>query len=116
MPLEKFKENAEELQENIKTAVESTVAYYQLWGFKVATKATAMLIKMLLVAVFFMMALLFISIALAVYLGEHYKNTPLGFLIVGGIYFVFSLITYLLKAKIAESTILKKFSNVFFNN
>lgn len=116
MPLEKLKENAAEIQENVKAAVESTVAYYKLWGFKVATKATLMLFKMLLLAVFFMMTLLFFSIALALYLGEQYQNTALGFLMVGGIYFVFGILGCLLKDKIGERTVLKKFSEVFFND
>ncbi|MCG2610397.1 competence protein [Flavobacterium sp. SM15] len=116
MPLEKLKENAEEIQENVKAAIESTAAYYKLLGFKIATKATVILFKMLLMAVFFLMALVFISIALALYLGDYYGNVSLGFLIVGGIYFVFVLFVYLLKDKIAETSILKKFSTVFFND
>ena len=116
MPLEKLKENTEEIQENIKAAVESTAAYYKLLGFKIATKATAMLLKMLLMAVFFLIALLFISIAFALYLGDYYENVPLGFLTIGGIYFVFGVIVYLLKDRIAETSILKKFSSIFFND
>lgn len=116
MPLEKLKENTEEIQENIKAAIDSTAAYYKLLGFKIATKATAMLLKMLLMSVFFLLFILFISIALALYLGESYKNIPLGFLLVGGVYFVFAVLIYLLKDRIAETSILKKFSTVFFND
>lgn len=115
MPLEKLKENAEEIQENVKAAVNSTIEYYKLWGFKVATKATIMVFKMLLLAVFFMMGIAFVSIALALYLGEQYHSNVLGFSMVGGVYFVLGILVYLLKDKIGERTVLKKFSAAFFN-
>ncbi|MGX7667889.1 phage holin family protein [Flavobacterium pedocola] len=116
MPFENLKENAEEIQEKLKDVVDSNVAYYKLWLFKITAKSSIALFKIVLMAVFFLMGLLFTSIALALFLGQQWESYPLGLLAVGGIYLVLILVVYLVKDKIVERTILKKLSNIFFND
>jgi hypothetical protein len=38
MAFEELKENTENIQEQAKAYLESTAAYYKLWGFKVANR------------------------------------------------------------------------------
>ena len=54
MPFGNLKDNAEDIQEKLKNVLDSNVAYYKLWLFKVAMKSTTMLLKVLFMAVFFM--------------------------------------------------------------
>lgn len=115
MPFDHLKENAEDIQDNLKKVMDSHVAYYKLWLFKVLMKSTTMLLKVVLMVLLFTLFLLFASIALALYLGEIMNSLILGFLSVGGIYIILMGIVYFMKDKIVEGNILEKFSKVFFN-
>jgi hypothetical protein len=116
MAFEELKENTDAVQENAKAYLESSIAYYKLWGFKVAMKSTTMLLKFLLIAICISIVLLFVSIAGAFALGNLFGSYPLGFLAVAGIYLVLALLLFLVKDKIVEGPILEKFSEIFFND
>lgn len=115
MDLEDIKENVEDIQENAKAYVESTIAYYKLWGFKVAMKSTTLILKFILIAICMMIVLLFMSIAAALAIGDLMGSYVVGFLIVAGFYFILALLLYKIKDKIVEGPILEKFSEIFFN-
>ena len=116
MAFEELKENTEAIQENAKAYVESSLAYYKLWGFKVAMKSTTLMLKFFLIALCLMIVLLFVFIAGAMALGQLFQSYPLGFLAVAGIYLVLALLLFLVKDKIVEGPILEKFSEIFFND
>ncbi|GAA4068152.1 competence protein [Flavobacterium cheonanense] len=116
MAFEELKENTEAIQENAKAYVESSLAYYKLWGFKVAMKSTTLMLKFFLIALCLMIVLLFVSIAGAMALGQLFQSYPLGFLAVAGIYLILALLLFLVKDKIVEGPILEKFSEIFFND
>ena len=59
MAFEEIKEQTEEFQEHAKAYVETTVAYYKLWGFKVAMKSTTLMVKFILIALCLLVVLLF---------------------------------------------------------
>ena len=114
--LEELKENVDNIQENTKAYIETSLAYYKLWGFKVAMKSTTLMVKFFLIAFCFMIVLLFISIAGAFVFGDILNSYPLGFLSVAGIYLVLALILFFVKDRIVEGPILAKFSEIFFND
>lgn len=116
MAFEELKESAEEVQENAKAYLESSIAYYKLWGFKVAMKSTTLILKFFLIAICLSIVLLFVSVAGAFALGDFLNSYPLGFLCVAGVYLVLALLLFLVKDKIVEGTILEKFSEIFFND
>lgn len=116
MAFEELKENVEDIQENTKAYVESSIAYYKLWGFKVAMKSTTMILKFFLIAICLMLFLLFVSVAGSMALGKILESYPLGFLCVAGVYLVLALLLFLVKDKIVEGPILEKFSEIFFND
>jgi amino acid transporter len=116
MAFEELKENTDAIQENAKAYLESSIAYYKLWGFKVAMKSTTLMLKFFLIAVCSMIVLLFISIAGAMALGQLFDSYPIGFLAIAVIYLVLALLLFLLKDKIVEGPILEKFSEIFFND
>jgi succinate-acetate transporter protein len=115
MPFQHLKENAEDIQDNLKNVIDSNIAYYKLWLFKVLMKSTTLLLKVVLMVLLFTLFLLFASVALALYLGELLQSNALGFLSVGGMYIVLLVFVCLLKDKIVEGSVLEKFSKVFFN-
>lgn len=115
MAVEELKDTIEDIQENAKTYIDKSIAYYKLWGFKVAMKSTTLALKFFLIAVCLIVVLLFVSVAGALALGNSFGNYPLGFLAVAGIYLVVALLLFLVKDKIVEGPILEKFSEIFFN-
>ena len=114
MAFEELKENTEAIQENAKAFIETNIAYYKLWGFKVAMKSTTLILKFFLIAMCLMIVLLFISIAGAMALGQLFGSYPIGFLAVAGVYLFLALLLFLVKDKIVEGPILEKFSEIFF--
>lgn len=116
MALGELKENVEHIQENTKSYVDSTIAYYKLCGFKVAMKSTTLILKFTLIAICIMIVLLFMSVAAALAIGQVMDSYIMGFLIVAGVYFVLALLLFLIKDKIVEGPILEKFSEIFFND
>ncbi|MFZ4678649.1 MAG: competence protein [Flavobacterium sp.] len=114
--LDELKENVESIQENTKAYIETSLAYYKLFGFKVAMKSTTLMVKFFLIAFCLMIVLLFISIAGAFVFAEMLSSYPLGFLSVAGIYLVLALILFFVKDRIVEGPILAKFSEIFFND
>ena len=116
MAFEELKENTQAIQENTKAYIESSIAYYKLWGFKVAMKSTTLMLKFFLISICLMIVLLFISIAGSLAIGNLLNSYALGFLIVAGIYVVLAFLLFLVKDKIVEGPILEKFSEIFFND
>ncbi|MDI1317548.1 competence protein [Flavobacterium sp.] len=116
MAFDELKENVEGIQENTKAYVESSLAYYKLWGFKLAMKSTTLMVKFFLIAMCLLIVLLFLSVAGALAFGKLVDNYVFGFLIVAGIYLVLALFLFLVKDKIIEGPILEKFSEIFFND
>jgi ABC-type multidrug transport system fused ATPase/permease subunit len=116
MAFEEIKEQTEEFQEHAKAYVETTVAYYKLWVFKVAMKSTTLMVKFLLITLCLLVVLLFASIAGALALGAWMQSYPLGFLSMAGVYLILALLVFSVKDKIVEGPILERFSEIFFND
>jgi len=116
MAFEELKNQTEQVQEETRAYIESTFAYYKLWGFKIAMKSTTMAVKAVMVVICITMILLFGSVAAALAIGNALASNALGFLIVGGIYLLILLILILLKDKIVNGPILRKFSEIYFND
>lgn len=116
MAFEELKENTQQIQEETKAYIESSIHYYKLWGFQFAMKSTLIIARFLLLGFFLMLALLFGSLAAAFAIGDAIGSTSLGFLIVAGFYFVLILLIYFLRLRFVEKQVLQKFSDLFFNN
>ena len=115
MAFDEIRENLDQIRKEAGAYVDSSLKYYKLWGFKVAMKSTTMMIKIMLIVLCGLMVLLFVSLAGALALGVFLENMALGFLIVGGVYLAGMLLLFLVKDKIVEGPILRRFSEIFFN-
>jgi len=116
MAFEELRENTENIQDQAKVYLDSQMAYYKLWGFKVAMKSTTLIFKFTLILLCFSMVLIFGSFAAAYAFGSLLESNAFGFLAVGGIYFVFTILLFFIKDKFVEGPILEKFSEIFFND
>lgn len=116
MAFDELKENTEDIQAQAQAYIESSVAYYKLWGFKVAMKSTTVILKFTLILLCFSMVLMFCSVAVALAIGKALDSYSLGFLIVAGVYAVFTGLLFLVKDKIMEGKIMENFSEIFFND
>jgi len=112
MAFEEVKENAEDLKNEAKRLIEANLEYYKLWGFKIAMKSTAMMLKLFLLATMLMIVTLFFSIAAAMALGYWFDNFAYGFLAVGLIYLVLAIVVYKVQDKIVEGPLLSQFSRI----
>ena len=116
MAFDEIRENTEDIQNQAQAYLEKSISYYKLWGFKVAMKSTTMILKFTLILLCVSMVLLFGSVAAALAIGQYYDSYAIGFLCVGGMYFISTILLFLVKDKIIEGTILEKFSEIFFND
>jgi len=116
MAFEEIKENTENIQDQVKSYIDSNIAYYKLRSFKVAMKSTTAILKFMLIVLCLTMVLIFFSIALAFGLSAVFNSYAYGFLSVGGLYLILTLLLFLIKDKIVEGPILEKFSEIFFND
>lgn len=116
MAFSELKESVDEIHEDTKAYVETSLQYYKLWGFKVAMKSTTMIFKFVLIAICVMMILLFASIAASFAIGNAIESTALGFLIVAGFYLIVFIALLFIQPKSIEGSILQRFSEIFFND
>ena len=112
MAFEEIKENAEDLKNETKRLIEANLQYYKLWGFKIAMKSTALMLKLFLLATMLLIVTLFFSIALALGFGYWFDNFAYGFLTVGFIYLILAIVIYYAQDKIVEGPLLSQFSKI----
>jgi|SRR5690606_36825069 len=111
----KLKENIREMQDQTHELIDSNLAYYKLWVFRVITKSSSTLFKILLIGVLLVMVFVFFSIAAAIAIGYALENYALGFLIMGAFYLLISFLIYIFRNKI-EKPIIEKLSEIFYND
>lgn len=95
--------------------IESSISYHKLDLFKKVMKGVVSGTYKLILGFFLLIALLFLSVSLAIYLGELLDNIALGYLIVGGFYLILMFVLSLFLKKFLEKKILNKASAHFFN-
>lgn len=116
MPFENLKDNLNEIQEESKAYIDNNIAYFKLWGFKVIMKSTTVALKFVLLTLCVSLFIIFASVALALTIGKLLDSYIYGFLIVSGIYLILAILLSFVKPKIVEGKILKRFSEIFFND
>lgn len=114
MALENLPNNAKELYENIQDLVKSNIEYYKLDLFEKSAKGTINLIKIVMLSSVFFFLLLFLSTAVAFWIGEEIDSVSGGFFIVAGIYLILLIAAYFFSKTSLEGIVLEKLSHKFF--
>lgn len=116
MAFKEIKDELGDIKSNSEEFITSSLNYYRLWGFKVSVKASSIFMTIILLSLFLMMAMLFLSLFAAYAIGESLGYKPFGFLIVGAVYIVFTIIVYLLRKQLVEKPLLKKLSEIILQD
>lgn len=102
-----------EIQDELKGFLDTNVAYYKLYLFKVIANASSSIIGIVIVAIFALSTIFFLSIAASIFIGYLLGNLGYGFLIIGLVYLLLTMLISFQKDKILEHYIIKKFSKFF---
>lgn len=114
MAFEELKDNFAEAETSARSFLESSREFYKLKGFKVLMKAVMVFVKIASVSSMLLLALLFLSIGAAFWIGSLLDNTSMGFLAIGGVYVLLGIIIYLLRHRLRKP-LLRKFSEFYFD-
>ncbi|RIV34960.1 hypothetical protein D2V08_06230 [Flagellimonas lutimaris] len=114
MAFEEIKEQINHVEEGVRSYVKNSLDIYKLQSFRSMMKGINMATKVLIIGGIASIALLFLSLSAAFWLGTMLGNTAEGFLIVGGFYVLTGIILFMLRSKI-EKPLLKKFSKFYFD-
>ena len=88
--------------------------YYKLKIFQQLSISISLVFKIFAIGALVLLGIIFLAISLAILIGESLDNYIIGFLWVGFIFLVISLILYLFR-KHLNNLIIKKLSKNFFN-
>jgi len=111
-----IKENFEDLTTTAQDYLESSIAYYKLDFFKKSMKVAIDASHKLILAFFLLIALLFLSVAASIYVGELLESLALGYLIVGAFYLIIMIICALTLKPYLQKVILRRASISYFND
>ena len=99
------KSKIEQIYERVEQYLSTSVELYKLKALQKVAETATSIITSLLMAVFGLLFLLFVSIGLAVYLGEVMGKMHYGFMIVAGIYLIFAIVVYVLRAQVLKDKV-----------
>lgn len=114
MAFEKLSDSIEELKGSIRAYAESNAEYYKLKAFQSGMKGAISLVRILILVVFGSLAVILLSLAVAIAISEALESASLGFFIVGGFYLLVGILLFTVGKKPIRKFMLKKFSAIVF--
>ena len=94
--------------------LKTSYEYYKLKIFQQLSTSVSLVLKAFAIGALLLLGIVFLAISLALLIGESINNYTHGFLWVGLIFLILSLIVYLFR-KHLNNFIIKKLSKTFFN-
>lgn len=116
MAFEKLTNSIDELKENIQAFAQSNAEYYKLQIFKSSAKGGSALVRFVLLFIFGLLAIVLLSVALAIVIGEALENASAGYFIVGGFYVLLCILVLVFGKKPLDKLFLTKLSKAFFGD
>ena len=116
MDYEEITENFSDLKKELKEYAESSFNLIRLHVVEQLSRHISGIIVKAGILYILFFGFLFLSMALAFFLGELFESYGLGFLVVSGIFFLIALIFYLLRKVLIEKPVIKSFIKLFFPN
>ena len=114
MGLGNVSDNVKSVNDNAKKYIDSSLEFYKLSLFKKLMKAVTIMAFSMLIGSIAFMSILILTFAIARNIGSAVGNIITGYYIMGGIYFLLIVLVYLFLKKPIEKLLLKKFSEIFF--
>jgi len=115
MAFDELKKDLTDSQQSAKEYLESTSDYYQLKIFRFLMKAIIALTLVLALGTLSFLLLFFVSLAASVAIGESMGSETAGFVVVGLIYLILAIVTFLFRKKL-EAPVLRTFSKYYFED
>ncbi len=116
MAFEKLTENVKELTDNTQEYIKTSAEYYKLSIFRTSMKGLIGFANVALRATFALIALLFLSVGLAIVIGEAMDSASAGYFIVGVFYIIVFILIFMFAKKPLERFLLTKYSTMAFND
>lgn len=110
----KMLEHIAGLKDNTRRYLETKISYYGVLAFEKAVKLLSMLMANAVIIILGLLALVFLSAAAAIWIGELLDNTIYGLLITGGFYLLIALILLTWRKGIFGRIAIKALTNIFF--
>ncbi|SIR33407.1 phage holin family protein [Maribacter ulvicola] len=114
MAFEELKNDLIGIKTDMGSYLEHSNEYYRLKIFKVLSKNTTGILKLLLIGISSLFALLFLSFAACLWLSELMNSYFIGFIIVAGFYIILAIMLYIFREQL-NKPVLKKLSKYYFD-
>lgn len=95
-----------------KDYVDASYKYYKLKAFQISALSLSTILKLLFIGSFCVIGILFLSVALAIYLGEYFNSIAIGYVIVGALFLGICFVFFLFRKKI-DQIVIKKLAQKF---
>ncbi|MGJ8745475.1 hypothetical protein [Polaribacter sp.] len=109
-----LRESADKGTDAGKEFVSKSFEHARLKVFQVSAITLSMIVKFLIIGSLAVLGFIFLAISLAITLGKYLQNVSLGYLYVGLMILLFSLVFYFFR-KILDRKIIAKLSEIFFD-
>lgn len=96
-----------------KEFVSKSFEYTKLKAFQLTTLSIGILTKLIIIGGLASLGFIFVAFSVAIALGRYFQNVALGYLAVGLIMLLISLLIYLIR-KSFDKKIIRKMSKIFF--
>jgi hypothetical protein len=104
------------LQESLRKYLETKISYYGLLAFEKAAKLLTAFLGNGVVIAALLVALIFLSGAAALFVGNLLESIEAGLLIVGGFYLLLALILFVFRSRIFGPYVIRSLAEVFFQD
>jgi len=116
MSIFNISEHISKVSDDAKKYLNSSLEYYKLDSFKKMMDGAVSLVNLMVSGSIFLIFILFISVGVAIVIGESLGSLSYGYFIVAGIYLLLFILYKLFGKPLITEIVLKKYSKVFFND
>ncbi len=113
---QKNKPELDEILNEVKSYMGTTVDLYRMKAAEKGAEIASIAIINIVLGIFAALVLLFASLALALYLSSFFDSMYTGFLLVAGLYAIFSIIILLTKDKWLKGSLTDNIIRVIYSN
>jgi len=103
------------LLDRIEDFVKTNIELYQYKAIDKGTELASSAISIVIMAIFFILGFIIVSVGLALLIGSWLGNNYYGFFIMGGIYFLIGLVVFLFRNAWIKSPLINSLSKKFLD-